>query len=79
MFAKKLKALNKPVGLDILSGLPHGFLSFVKVSYPLALMFWLNGLNLYFLQLSKEAYEGNRLCITRLAELLGTKEAEKHK
>lgn len=31
MLAKKLKSLGKSVGLDILEGLPHGFLSFVKV------------------------------------------------
>lgn len=48
--AKRLKKLNKPVGIDVLPGLPHGFLSFVK--------------------LSKEAYEGNRLCMSRLTELL---------
>lgn len=27
MFAKKLKVLGKPVTLDILHGLPHGFLN----------------------------------------------------
>ncbi|XP_055306327.1 hormone-sensitive lipase isoform X2 [Sitodiplosis mosellana] len=52
MMAKKLKALGIPTELDVLPGLPHGFLSFVK--------------------LSKEAYEGNRVCISRLAELLET-------
>ncbi|XP_031621456.1 hormone-sensitive lipase [Contarinia nasturtii] len=52
MMAKRLKALGIPIGLDVLPGLPHGFLSFVK--------------------LSKEAYEGNRVCILRLAELLET-------
>lgn len=31
MMAKKLKALGIPTGLDVLPGLPHGFLSFVKV------------------------------------------------
>lgn len=30
--AKKLKRLGIPVGLDVLPGLPHGFLSFVKVN-----------------------------------------------
>lgn len=30
--AKKLKRLGIPIGLDVLPGLPHGFLSFVKVS-----------------------------------------------
>lgn len=29
--AKRLKALGKPVGLDVLSGLPHGFLNMVQV------------------------------------------------
>lgn len=32
MLAKKLKALGNNVGLDVLSGLPHGFLSFIKVN-----------------------------------------------
>lgn len=31
MFAKRLKSLNNVVGLDVLPGLPHGFLNFVKV------------------------------------------------
>lgn len=31
MFAKKLKRLNRPVTLDILKGLPHGFLNFTMV------------------------------------------------
>lgn len=33
MMAKKLKALGLSIGLDVLVGLPHGFLSFVKVSF----------------------------------------------
>lgn len=33
MFAKKLKNLKVNVGLDILPGLPHGFLNFSTVSY----------------------------------------------
>lgn len=32
MFAKRLKAIDSNVSLDILSGLPHGFLNFVSVS-----------------------------------------------
>lgn len=32
MFAKRLKAIDNDVTLDILSGLPHGFLNFVSVS-----------------------------------------------
>lgn len=31
MFAKKLKKLNRPVTLNILKGLPHGFLNFTMV------------------------------------------------
>lgn len=31
MMAKKIKALGIPTGLDVLPGLPHGFLNFVKV------------------------------------------------
>lgn len=31
MFAKKLKNLGNEVGLDILEGLPHGFLNFAMV------------------------------------------------
>lgn len=74
MLAKKLKGLGKSVGLDVLSGLPHGFLSFVKVFFSsthfrLSLEFISNAI--LSLQLSKEAHEGNRVCITRLAELLG--------
>lgn len=33
--AKRLKSLGRNVGLDILSGLPHGFLTFHKVIMPL--------------------------------------------
>lgn len=32
MFAKRLKAIDNDVTLDILAGLPHGFLNFVSVS-----------------------------------------------
>lgn len=32
MMAKRLKSLGIPIGLDVLPGLPHGFLSFVKVN-----------------------------------------------
>lgn len=31
MLAKKLRSLGVNVGIDVLAGLPHGFLSFVKV------------------------------------------------
>ncbi|EFA02512.1 hormone-sensitive lipase [Tribolium castaneum] len=50
MFSKRLKQLNKNVHLDILSGLPHGFLNFSLIS--------------------KEAYEGSKLCVKRINELL---------
>jgi hormone-sensitive lipase len=50
MFSKRLKELNKDVHLDILSGLPHGFLNFCLIS--------------------KEAFEGSKLCIKRINELL---------
>lgn len=50
MFAKKLKRLGNDVNIDILSGLPHGFLNFSLVS--------------------KEAYEGSKLCAKRISELL---------
>ncbi|XP_055550069.1 hormone-sensitive lipase [Wyeomyia smithii] len=50
MFAKRLKNLNNPVTLDILPGLPHGFLNFASIS--------------------KEAHEGSKMCIKRIAELL---------
>lgn len=72
MFAKKLKSLGKSVGLDILEGLPHGFLSFVKVSFrQFQFKFNRNQQRFFSLfQLSKEANEGNLVCIARLAELL---------
>uniref|UniRef100_A0A8D8DN94 Hormone-sensitive lipase n=2 Tax=Culex pipiens TaxID=7175 RepID=A0A8D8DN94_CULPI len=50
MFAKRLKALNNAVSLDILPGLPHGFLNFASIS--------------------KEAHEGSKTCVRRIAELL---------
>ncbi len=31
MYAKRLKRLNNEISMDILQGLPHGFLNFVKV------------------------------------------------
>lgn len=75
MLAKKLKSLGVTVGIDVLSGLPHGFLSFVKVSrWPLVeyLMGSLTESAMFVhLQLSKEAHDGSRVCIQRLAELIG--------
>lgn len=53
MYAKKLKSVNDDVTLDVLSGLPHGFLNFTL--------------------LSKEAHEGNKLCIKRIKELIDSK------
>lgn len=50
MFARRLKNLNNPVSLDILPGLPHGFLNFASIS--------------------KEAHEGSKQCIRRIAEML---------
>ncbi|XP_053680279.1 hormone-sensitive lipase [Anopheles nili] len=50
MFAKRLKSLNRSVSLDILPGLPHGFLNFATIS--------------------KDAHEGSKLCVQRIAELL---------
>ncbi|KAJ8913019.1 hypothetical protein NQ315_002034, partial [Exocentrus adspersus] len=50
MFAKRLKKVDNNVKLDILHGLPHGFLNFSL--------------------LSKEAYEGSKVCVERIKELL---------
>jgi hormone-sensitive lipase len=35
MFAKRLKKLGVAVSLDVLEGLPHGFLNFSQVNYTL--------------------------------------------
>lgn len=43
--AKRLKALGKDVGLNVLNGLPHGFLNFVQVIIlfpPLSLSLFLS-------------------------------------
>lgn len=53
MYAKRLKAANNDITLDVLSGLPHGFLNFTL--------------------LSKEAHEGNKICIKRIKELIDKK------
>ncbi|XP_050315776.1 hormone-sensitive lipase isoform X2 [Anthonomus grandis grandis] len=50
MFARRLKAVGNNVTLDILEGLPHGFLNFSLIS--------------------KDAYEGSKLCVQRMQELL---------
>lgn len=39
MFAKRLKAIENDVSLDILSGLPHGFLNFVSVSRNILIIY----------------------------------------
>lgn len=46
MFAKKLKGLGNEVGIDVLEGLPHGFLNFslvftFLVLNNLVLKFWI--------------------------------------
>lgn len=53
MYAKRLKSVNNDITLDVLSGLPHGFLNFTL--------------------LSKEAHEGNKICIKRIKELIDKK------
>lgn len=45
MFAKKLKNLGNDVGLDILEGLPHGFLNFSMVNFLIFLLFFLKLIN----------------------------------
>lgn len=73
MMAKKLKVLGIPTGLDCLPGLPHGFLSFVKVIHNnFRSILLANQIEFFRWQLSKEAYEGNRVCMSRIAELLET-------
>jgi len=52
-FAKRFRQLNVNVQLDILDGLPHGFLNFAR--------------------LSREAHEGSKLSMSRIAELLDIK------
>lgn len=47
--AKKLKKLGVSIGLDVLPGLPHGFLSFVKVSFKSNKNEWIqNNIRNYF-------------------------------
>lgn len=53
MFGKRLKKLENKVHLDVITGLPHGFLNFTL--------------------LSKEAHDGNKLCIQKLQELVDGK------
>ena len=39
MFAKKLKRLGNTVGIEVLEGLPHGFLNFSLVSIIITVIF----------------------------------------
>lgn len=62
--------------LDILPGLPHGFLSFSTVGFEIFEVFacsFFNSFNspVFQFQLSKEAHEGSKICIQRVSELLG--------
>lgn len=50
MFAKRLKKVGNNVDVDVLNGLPHGFLNFSLFS--------------------REAYDGSKVCINRIQELL---------
>ncbi|CAG9859565.1 unnamed protein product [Phyllotreta striolata] len=50
MFARRLKTIGNNVQVDVLEGLPHGFLNFSLFS--------------------KEAYDGSKVCIKRIDELL---------
>lgn len=70
MLAKKLKRLGRQVHLQILEGLPHGFLNFTMVRKlsPLNLFMQIN--NKSYLQLSNEAMDGSKLCIKSLQALL---------
>lgn len=68
MFAKRLKAVGNDVTLDILEGLPHGFLNFSLVCYSIH---FLDSYIIRFdFKISKEAHEGSKVCIERMKELL---------
>lgn len=41
MFAKRLKELEKKVSMDILDGLPHGFLNLAIVSLYIHILFFI--------------------------------------
>lgn len=73
-FAKKLRDLNVEVQLDILDGLPHGFLNFCKVRFAFQLSRVENLIRLSLPpQLSKEAHDGSKLSMSRIADLLDIK------
>lgn len=69
MFAKKLKRLGRDVQLEILEGLPHGFLNFTMVLYQYFHTKIEKSNNNHF-QLSNEAMEGSKHCIESLQKLL---------
>lgn len=49
MFAKRLKELGKKVNMDILKGLPHGFLNLaIVILYLLLIYYFTYLLRLYF-------------------------------
>ena len=74
MFAKKLKNMKKSVTLDIISGLPHGFLNLVVVSIIKSSIIAVKirrSIPIFFLtKVSKEAHEGSLLCAKRIRELM---------
>lgn len=74
-FARKLRDLNVNVQLDVLDGLPHGFLNFsrVKLHSEDNESFFFFFIYRFPLQLSKEAHEGSKLAISRIADLLNIK------
>lgn len=70
MFARKLKKLGRPVSLEILKGLPHGFLNFTMVSLLNCQFMRYNKTILLHFQYSSEARDGSKQCIQNLKELL---------
>lgn len=73
--AKRLKALGKSVELNVLTGLPHGFLNLIQVRISVFLKLRNTKHIPFFVfgnQVSKDAQKGNRVCIAHLANLLGT-------
>lgn len=69
--AKKLKKLGNSVQLNVLPGLPHGFLNFIHVRLLGTIYTFQKSANFYLLliKFSEDANEGNRICINHLAEL----------
>lgn len=61
MFAKRLKSLKNKVGLDILPGLPHGFLNFVKVCITFRIFCdHFNHMNYFFYSYPKKRTMGTK-------------------